>query len=351
MHRRIEILTGTFGKAFGGQGAFVVGSSQLIDYLVNTARSQIFSTGLPPVSAHWLCFVLRQIPLMREQRVKVDQLASRFRAALRDLGLRTDGSSNIVPVMVGDAARTVAAADRICEGDTGSKVRPPLPYFGALSTIRQSGALARFGHSRLPWSRFMQTAWLKRGNPQRCILFFAGWGMDPTPFAGIPAAGTDVWMVYDYRELSPVDLARFAAYEQLHLIAWSMGVWVAGHLFADPRASLTSLTAIGGTLRPIDQQQGIPPTSYNGIDRSVPDSGGFIGMIDEEALKGSCHSAADNDDLHRRLSLSGARPMAGYIYSKNISRTDFGRKERVGTGSACAMAIFHFFFRDWAMLS
>ncbi|MGE4559397.1 MAG: aminotransferase class I/II-fold pyridoxal phosphate-dependent enzyme [Desulfobulbus sp.] len=126
VHRQIEILTGTFGKAFGGQGSFVVGSGRLIDCLINTARSQIFSTGLPPVSVHWLCFVLRQIPLMREQRAKVDQLASRFRAALRDKGLRTDGSSNIVPVMVGDAARAVAAAERICEAGYWVKaVRPP----------------------------------------------------------------------------------------------------------------------------------------------------------------------------------------------------------------------------------
>ncbi|MGD9946874.1 MAG: aminotransferase class I/II-fold pyridoxal phosphate-dependent enzyme [Desulfobulbus sp.] len=126
VHGQIEILTGTFGKAFGGQGSFVVGSHPLIDYLLNTARSQIFSTGLPPVSVHWLCFVLEQIPLMREQRTKVDQLASRFRTALRDMGLRTDGSSNIVPVMVGNAARAVAAAERICDAGYWVKaVRPP----------------------------------------------------------------------------------------------------------------------------------------------------------------------------------------------------------------------------------
>jgi 8-amino-7-oxononanoate synthase len=126
VHRKIEILTGTFGKAYGGQGSFVVGSQLLIDYLLNTARSQIFSTGLPPVSVHWLCFVLRQIPLMQAQRAKVDEMAARFRDALRAAGLRTDGSSNIVPVMVGDAARAVAAAERICEAGYWVKaVRPP----------------------------------------------------------------------------------------------------------------------------------------------------------------------------------------------------------------------------------
>ena len=63
VQHQVEILTGTFGKAYGGQGSFVVGTNELIDYLLNTARSQIFSTGLPPVSVHWLSFVLRQIPL------------------------------------------------------------------------------------------------------------------------------------------------------------------------------------------------------------------------------------------------------------------------------------------------
>ena len=104
----------------------MVGSKLLIDFLLNTARSQIFSTGLPPVSAHWLCFVLRQIPLMRAQRAKVDQMAEKFRGALRDAGLQTLGSSNIVPVMVGDAAQAVAAAERICEqGYWVKAVRPP----------------------------------------------------------------------------------------------------------------------------------------------------------------------------------------------------------------------------------
>ena len=126
VHRNIEILTGTFGKAYGGQGAFVVGSRILIDFLLNTARPQIFSTGLPPVSAHWLCFVLRQIPLMQKQRAKVGQMAEKFRHALRDAGLQTLGSSNIVPVMVGDATRAVAAAERICDSGYWVKaVRPP----------------------------------------------------------------------------------------------------------------------------------------------------------------------------------------------------------------------------------
>ena len=126
VHREIEILTGTFGKAYGGQGAFVVGSRLLIEYLLNTARSQIFSTGLPPVSVHWLGSILQRIPQMQAERAKVAELAERFRQALRQAGLRTHGSSNIVPVMIGDAARAVAAAERICAAGYWVKaVRPP----------------------------------------------------------------------------------------------------------------------------------------------------------------------------------------------------------------------------------
>ena len=63
---------------------------------------------------------------MRAQRAKVDQMAEKFRGALREAGLQTHGSSNIVPVMVGDAAQAVAAAERICEqGYWVKAVRPP----------------------------------------------------------------------------------------------------------------------------------------------------------------------------------------------------------------------------------
>jgi 7-keto-8-aminopelargonate synthetase and related enzymes len=122
----IEILTGTFGKAYGGQGAFVVGNSLLIDTLVNTTRTQIFSTGLPPVTVHWLQTVLRRIPQMRQERAKVAELAQRLRRELSRLGLRTAGDSSIVPVIIGDAATAVVTAERICAAGYWVKaVRPP----------------------------------------------------------------------------------------------------------------------------------------------------------------------------------------------------------------------------------
>lgn len=131
----------------------------------------------------------------------------------------------------------------------------------------------------------MQTAWLHRRNRRECILFFSGWGMDPAPFSDLPAVGHDLCMFFDYRYLAPVDVAAFAGYERLHLIAWSMGVWVAGHLLADQGHLFSNLVAVGGTLTPVDDRCGIPSTSYGDMvdhfSQEVLD-GFYRNMFDEE---------------------------------------------------------------------
>lgn len=122
----IDLLIGTCGKAYGGMGAFVVAERSIIDYLVNSARPQIFSTGLPPVSVEWLRFVLARIPLLKAERQQVAELAERLRAALRTKGLATMGSSNIVPVLIGDASRTLSVAQQLrAQGYWVTAIRPP----------------------------------------------------------------------------------------------------------------------------------------------------------------------------------------------------------------------------------
>ncbi|WP_417914237.1 aminotransferase class I/II-fold pyridoxal phosphate-dependent enzyme [Candidatus Electronema sp. JM] len=123
---RIDLFIGTFGKAWGGQGAFVVCSRAVRDFLVNTARSFIFTTALPPVSIHWLNFVLPKITAMQEERKQLSCLAEQLRSGLRNKGLATGGESQIIPVLIGDAAQAVAAAARLREhGFWVNAVRPP----------------------------------------------------------------------------------------------------------------------------------------------------------------------------------------------------------------------------------
>lgn len=109
--------------------------------------------------------------------------------------------------------------------------------------------------------------------------------MDPAPFAFLPAVDLDLYMVYDYRQLAPIDLDPLAGYERLHLIAWSMGVWVAAHLLGDQATAFATRTALGGTLAPVDKQRGIPPESYaamaEGFNQEILD-GFYRNMFDDQ---------------------------------------------------------------------
>ncbi len=120
----------------------------------------------------------------------------------------------------------------------------------------------------------MQTRWLNREGNRDCILFMAGWGMAPEPFLTLDAGAVDVLMVYDYRDLDNRDLcAQLLSIKnrnknyRWHLLAWSMGVWVAAQLLDDFCSTFpfSSATAIGGTCRPIDDKQGIPGHVFDAI--------------------------------------------------------------------------------------
>jgi 8-amino-7-oxononanoate synthase len=123
---RIDLLVATFGKAWAGQGAFVACSGLVHDFLVNTARSLIFTTGLPPVTVHWLNFILARIQAMGGERQQLARLAEMLRRELAEQVLETGGETHIVPVMIGDAAEAVAVAGLLRkEGYWVNAVRPP----------------------------------------------------------------------------------------------------------------------------------------------------------------------------------------------------------------------------------
>ncbi|MDX9894677.1 MAG: 8-amino-7-oxononanoate synthase [Desulfofustis sp.] len=122
----IDLLVGTFGKACGSVGAFLICADEVRDYLINTSRSLIFTTALPPVVLSWNLFVFQKIPAMAAQRKHLQQLSGQLREELRQRHLPTAGTTNIVPVIVGSAERTVAGAAHLREqGFLVLPVRPP----------------------------------------------------------------------------------------------------------------------------------------------------------------------------------------------------------------------------------
>jgi glycine C-acetyltransferase/8-amino-7-oxononanoate synthase len=123
----VDVIVGTLGKALGGYGAYVCGSAELRDMLINTARPFIFSTAPPPPSVG---AALAALELLASRPGVVEQLrrnAAVMRETLSEQGLDVGGSrTQIVPVMVGDARRTLALSERLLEGGVFAQgIRPP----------------------------------------------------------------------------------------------------------------------------------------------------------------------------------------------------------------------------------
>ena len=117
----------TCGKALGSAGALVCGSKVLRDYLVNHARTLIFSTAMPPYMAGQIRAALRLAREMDREREMLLRNAQEFALGLRGAGWDTAGTaSQIVPVVIGENDETVAAAEYAQQrGFAVRAIRPP----------------------------------------------------------------------------------------------------------------------------------------------------------------------------------------------------------------------------------
>lgn len=106
----IDFIVGTFGKAFASVGAFVVCEELFRDYLINTQRSLIFTTALPPVNVAWTRFILNRMPDFYDLRLKLTAVSGKLREVLEKKGFETRGDSHIVPVVCGSNENSVEMA-------------------------------------------------------------------------------------------------------------------------------------------------------------------------------------------------------------------------------------------------
>jgi 8-amino-7-oxononanoate synthase len=139
----VPILVGTLGKAFGSFGAFVAGDGALIEYLLQRARTYIYTTALPPAVAAASRAALRLAQSESWRRERLLALVQRFRAAAAALGVPLSCSSTpIQPLIVGDSARALALSDALASaGFWVAAIRPPtVPRGGARLRITFSAA-------------------------------------------------------------------------------------------------------------------------------------------------------------------------------------------------------------------
>jgi len=135
---QVDVLVGTFDKAFGSAGAFCVADSVLKNFLINTMRPFIFSTALPPIVAMWSNFVLEKMPHFEEKRRKLASLHQGVRAAVAKSPFLTLGNSQIVPVIAGENEQALALAEKFRKhGMLAFAVRPPTVPAGS-SRLRLS---------------------------------------------------------------------------------------------------------------------------------------------------------------------------------------------------------------------
>src|SRR3954470_23645543 len=114
---RVDILTGTFGKALGGRsGGYIAALQPIIDWLRQRSRPYLFSNSIPPVVAAVSLRVLDMLEASTELREKLFENARYFRAGLESAGFELKpGEHPIIPVMLGDAALAGRMANRLLE--------------------------------------------------------------------------------------------------------------------------------------------------------------------------------------------------------------------------------------------
>ena len=118
---RVDLIMGTFSKALGSFGAYIACSKKIKDYLINTCRSFIYSTALPPcvIAANIAALeIVAKEPFRRETLL---ENAAYFRSRLK-----SKGQSQIVPLIVGDAETAVSLSDSLRQkGYYCLAIRPP----------------------------------------------------------------------------------------------------------------------------------------------------------------------------------------------------------------------------------
>ena len=129
----VPVLIGTLGKACGTSGAFVAGSEELIEALVQFARPYIYTTSQPPALA---CATLKSLELLRRETWRREHLAAliqQFREGAEQIGLQLlDSPTPIQPILIGDSAQAQRLSRMLRErGLLVTAIRPPTVPVGS----------------------------------------------------------------------------------------------------------------------------------------------------------------------------------------------------------------------------
>lgn len=109
----VDVVVGTFGKAAASMGAFAITDAATRDYLINSSRSFIFSTALPPMQVAWSRFTLSKLLYGDTQREHLSHLAGELNRVLRQFSVIPIEESHIQPLVIGDPKEAVDLSNRL----------------------------------------------------------------------------------------------------------------------------------------------------------------------------------------------------------------------------------------------
>jgi 8-amino-7-oxononanoate synthase len=124
---QVPILMGTLGKALGTAGAFVAGSAELIETLIQQARTYVYTTAQPPAVAEATRAALRLVRDEPWRREHLEALVERFRAGATQIGLRLmESPTPIQPILIGQSERALQLSEALlARGLLVPAIRPP----------------------------------------------------------------------------------------------------------------------------------------------------------------------------------------------------------------------------------
>lgn len=124
--KEIDLLIGTFGKGYGSVGAYLICNENIKQYLINSSRSLIFTTALPPINYEWNSFVFNYVCSQKEKRLYLADISDQIRNVITKNNLESYGSTNIIPIVLGDDKKAVECSTALEKsGYLVMPVRPP----------------------------------------------------------------------------------------------------------------------------------------------------------------------------------------------------------------------------------
>lgn len=131
LEKEIDIQLGTLSKSLGSVGGYVAGNSTIIDYLVNTSRSFIFSTALSPADIGAALAALQVLETDASVLARLQENVNYMADQLISMGIDATNETPIFPILIGRNEDTLAVSDYLYEaGIIGTAIRPPTVPIG-----------------------------------------------------------------------------------------------------------------------------------------------------------------------------------------------------------------------------